>query len=82
MENEREEMQVVFIDFGQAVDVRHTLSESLLKRDLKRVQTFFTRQGVKTMSDEESLAYVVEGVRNLPVSKSWASADASNLLQL
>jgi serine/threonine-protein kinase RIO1 len=54
-----QEMQAVLIDFGQAVDVRHPESEALLERDIDRVQSFFRRQGIVTMSSPESFDFIV-----------------------
>jgi serine/threonine-protein kinase RIO1 len=54
----RDELQAVLIDFGQAVDTAHPSADSLLQRDLDRVLSFFTKQGVFTVSTEEALAFV------------------------
>lgn len=53
------DLQVVLIDFGQAVDVRHPEAQSFLERDIARVRSFFTKHGVETLSLQESLLFVV-----------------------
>jgi len=53
------EMQAVLIDFGQAVDTRHPDAEELLRRDLDRVQSFFSKQGAATMPTEEAYYFCV-----------------------
>ena len=60
VENEKEEVQAVLIDFGQAVDPRHPEANNLLKRDLNRVILFFKRQGIKTMDIEDAMAFVLD----------------------
>eukprot|EP00339_Tiarina_fusa_P027216 CAMPEP_0116999418 /NCGR_PEP_ID=MMETSP0472-20121206/2124_1 /TAXON_ID=693140 ORGANISM="Tiarina fusus, Strain LIS" /NCGR_SAMPLE_ID=MMETSP0472 /ASSEMBLY_ACC=CAM_ASM_000603 /LENGTH=320 /DNA_ID=CAMNT_0004698819 /DNA_START=97 /DNA_END=1059 /DNA_ORIENTATION=- len=54
------ELQAVFIDFGQAVDIRHPDATALLLRDLDRVRSFFVSKGVETLSVEESHELVTE----------------------
>lgn len=60
VENREEDLQAVLIDFGQAVDTRHPDAVILLQRDLDRIKSFFTKQGVETMGAEEALTFVVE----------------------
>ena len=58
--NNKEDLQTVLIDFGQSVEVRHPKAEELLRRDLQRVNEFFTKQGVtKTMGIEAAMAFVI-----------------------
>eukprot|EP00521_Asterionellopsis_glacialis_P009460 CAMPEP_0195287964 /NCGR_PEP_ID=MMETSP0707-20130614/4810_1 /TAXON_ID=33640 /ORGANISM="Asterionellopsis glacialis, Strain CCMP134" /LENGTH=793 /DNA_ID=CAMNT_0040347771 /DNA_START=98 /DNA_END=2479 /DNA_ORIENTATION=- len=52
-------VQIVMIDFGQAVDLRHPNALELLRRDLLRVKEFFDKMGVKTMSSEVAEDFVV-----------------------
>lgn len=54
-----EELHVVLIDFGQAVDRNHPSSMFYLERDLERVLSFFVRQGVDAMSKLEALAMIL-----------------------
>jgi len=54
-----EELQVVLIDFGQAVLKGHPSAVELLKRDLDNVLSFFSRKGVRTMSKDEALAILL-----------------------
>lgn len=51
-------LQIVLIDFGQAVDIRHPDSEDLLRRDLLRIKQFFDKMGITTISVEAAMAYV------------------------
>lgn len=55
-----ETLQVVIIDFGMAVDIKHPSSIDWLKRDLSTVRDFFQRQGIKTLSNEDAEQYVIE----------------------
>jgi len=54
------ELQAVLIDFGQAVDTRHPSALELLERDLDHVSSFFSRQGVQTISKDEVMASLLE----------------------
>lgn len=55
---ESNELQIVLIDFGQAVDIRHPSSDDLLRRDVVNVLSFFRRQGVATIGVDEALAEI------------------------
>lgn len=55
---------LVFIDVGQSVDVKHPNAIALLERDLKIISTFFRKKGVKGVS-EESLELREELVSSL-----------------
>ena len=59
--NDTGDLQIVLIDFGQSVEVRHPKAEEFLKRDLKRVYEFFVKQGLKKpiMNVDESFDFVV-----------------------
>jgi len=65
IENEKEEVQAVLIDFGQAVDPRHPEADTFLKRDLDRVLAFFQRQGIKTTSVEDAMTFVLKDDESL-----------------
>ena len=54
------EVRAVLIDFGQAVDVRDELADSLLERDIERVLAFFAKQGVNVITKDEALAFILE----------------------
>jgi serine/threonine-protein kinase RIO1 len=54
------DLQVVLIDFGQAVDTRHSESAVLLRRDLDRVLSFFANQGIDVPTLHEAIALVIE----------------------
>ena len=58
VEDKEMDLQVVLIDFGQAVEIRHPEAQSFLERDLARVRTFFDKQGTKTLTMQESLEFV------------------------
>lgn len=45
--------ELVLIDFGSAVDIRHPLAMKFLSRDINNVYAFFRKLGVKTGSPEE-----------------------------
>jgi len=62
VEDSDDELQAVLIDFGQAVDTRHPSAIELLERDLQRVLSFFSRQGVETMSKDEAFASLLDEV--------------------
>jgi serine/threonine-protein kinase RIO1 len=48
-----DELHIVFIDFGQAVDHKHPGALDLLNRDIERVNKFFATQGVEVIADNE-----------------------------
>jgi len=58
--DDSDELQVALIDFGQAVDTRHPAALELLERDLDHVLSFFSRQGVQTISKDEVMASLLE----------------------
>lgn len=60
IEGDSEELQAVLIDFGQSVDPRHPDAIELLSRDVDRVISFFSRQGVETIETIDALANIVE----------------------
>ncbi|MEM1508686.1 MAG: serine protein kinase RIO [Thermofilaceae archaeon] len=45
--------ELILIDFGSAVDIRHPLATKFLSRDINNIYTFFRKLGVKTGSPEE-----------------------------
>lgn len=55
-----ETLQVVMIDFGQAVDVGHPSAATWLRRDLSTVRDFFVKQGIKTLSNENAEEFVTD----------------------
>lgn len=56
----KEDLQAVIIDFGQSVTIKHPSAQSLLERDVERVLSFFTRQGVETMKKDDVMTLVME----------------------
>lgn len=81
VEDESQDLQAVIIDFAQAVDTRHPDSRSLLHRDLSRMRNFFSNQGVKTLSVEESLEFVVDDFDN-QVGAGAHADDGANMARL
>jgi RIO kinase 1 len=63
-EDSDNDLQAVLIDFGQAVEVRHPEAIDLLRRDLERVRSFFVKQGVTTLTLEDSLNFVTDETQN------------------
>ena len=55
---EDELLQVVMIDFGQAVEVGHPSAETWLRRDLSTVRAFFVKQRIKALSDDDAIEFV------------------------
>lgn len=54
-----EDLQVVLIDFGQAVDIKHPQGSYLLERDLSTVTQFFANQGITTLTATNAEEFVV-----------------------
>jgi RIO kinase 1 len=54
-----EDLQIVLIDFGQAVDTRHPDATILLQRDLERILTFFAKQGIDIPIIDEAMSLVI-----------------------
>lgn len=59
-EEDTDELQVVFIDFGQAVDYKHPGALELLDRDIDRVNKFFETQGVEVMSHQAMINMITK----------------------
>ena len=59
-EEAKDDLQIVLIDFGQAVELKHPDAMDLLKRDLSMVNAFFKKQDMKTLTEDESLNFVIE----------------------
>ena len=55
-----DELAIAFIDFGQAVDVKHPLSQELLRRDIEKITSFFKRCGSKTIKEETAYKFVTD----------------------
>lgn len=60
-----ESLQVVLIDFGQAVEVSHPSAMSWLRRDLSTVRDFFVKQGITTISNEEAEKFITDPVEEI-----------------
>lgn len=58
-ENSGEGLHIVLIDFGQAVDTRHPEATLLLERDINRILSFFTSQGMDVPTLDEAMLLVV-----------------------
>lgn len=59
-EEAKDDLQIVLIDFGQAVELKHPDAMDLLNRDLSMVNAFFKKQDMKTLTEDESLNFVIE----------------------
>lgn len=57
--DEDQSLRIVMIDFGQAVERGHPAAAELLKRDLQTVRDFFVKQGIQTLSVEDSEEFVL-----------------------
>jgi len=58
----KDDLQVVLIDFGQAVERNHRSALDLLKRDLSLVNAFFAKQDIVTLSADASFEFIVENM--------------------
>merc|ERR1712238_288106 len=65
MRESENSLQVVIIDFGQAVDCNHPSALKLLQRDVFMIQAFFKKQGIVTLKDDEAEQFIVRKVREL-----------------
>ncbi|KAL9191385.1 hypothetical protein ACHAXT_001091 [Thalassiosira profunda] len=72
-----EALQVVLIDFGQAVEVNHPSAATWLGRDLSTVRNFFVKQGIKTLSVEAAEKFVTEPFEE-PSDAEEGTADEGN----
>jgi len=63
-EEAKDSLQIVLIDFGQAVEIRHPSAGDLLRRDLTIVKSFFHNQGIKTLSLKDSEQFVLKDIEN------------------
>lgn len=63
--SEDEILQVVMIDFGQAVERGHPAAKELLQRDLSTVRDFFVRQGIKVLSNELAEEFVLAPIQEI-----------------
>mmetsp|Transcript_29628 Transcript_29628/g.62919 ORF Transcript_29628/g.62919 Transcript_29628/m.62919 type:complete len:949 (+) Transcript_29628:112-2958(+) len=63
--SEDESLQVVMIDFGQAVERGHPAAKELLQRDLSTMRDFFVRQGIKVLSNELAEDFVLAPIQDI-----------------
>eukprot|EP00979_Chaetoceros_neogracilis_P008128 scaffold1795_cov236-Chaetoceros_neogracile.AAC.7 len=56
----KNDLQVVLIDFGQAVERNHCSALDLLRRDLSLVNAFFAKQDIVTLTADASFEFIVE----------------------
>lgn len=54
-----DDLQIILIDFGQAVDTRHPEASNLLQRDVDRVLTFFAHQGIEIPTLDDTMAIIM-----------------------
>jgi len=59
-EEAKDVLQIVLIDFGQAVEIRHPSAHSLLLHDLEHVQIFFKKQGIMTVTLEDCEQFILK----------------------
>lgn len=59
-EDAKDNLQIVLIDFGQAVERKHPSAVELLKRDLSQINSFFSKQDIVTLNSDECYDFVVE----------------------
>mmetsp|Transcript_27925 Transcript_27925/g.41331 ORF Transcript_27925/g.41331 Transcript_27925/m.41331 type:complete len:764 (+) Transcript_27925:61-2352(+) len=55
----KDDLQVVLIDFGQAVHRTHPSADVFLHRDLNRVKFFFENQGIRVLSEEDATDFIL-----------------------
>eukprot|EP00562_Extubocellulus_spinifer_P032838 CAMPEP_0178729992 /NCGR_PEP_ID=MMETSP0699-20121125/29275_1 /TAXON_ID=265572 /ORGANISM="Extubocellulus spinifer, Strain CCMP396" /LENGTH=811 /DNA_ID=CAMNT_0020381975 /DNA_START=55 /DNA_END=2491 /DNA_ORIENTATION=+ len=53
-----DDLEIVLIDLGQAVERQHPSSEELLVRDLAMVREFFIKQGIHVLNEKDALDFV------------------------
>jgi len=53
-------LQIVLIDFGQAVERKHVSADEYLQRDLQMVNAFFSKKGMVTLNEKESLDFIIK----------------------
>jgi len=71
-------LQIVLIDFGQAVDVRHLNSTEFLRRDLLRIKEFFDKKGVVATMKMDVAEEFVTLVDEESTGNNEDEMDASN----
>ena len=55
----KEDVQIVLIDFGQAVERNHPSALDLLRRDISHVREFFVKKGIDVMSIHDTEKVIV-----------------------
>ena len=53
------DVQIVLIDFGQAIHTGHPSADMFLERDVHRLSSFFSSQGVNVLSPEKIKEYIM-----------------------
>mmetsp|Transcript_25765 Transcript_25765/g.36908 ORF Transcript_25765/g.36908 Transcript_25765/m.36908 type:complete len:422 (+) Transcript_25765:2-1267(+) len=56
---EEKELQIILIDFGQAVHLNHPSAGEYLDRDLSRVSSFFAGRGTNVLSAEDARTFTL-----------------------
>lgn len=59
-----EGLEIVLIDFGQAVEHQHPSAKSLLERDLSMVRRFFVKQSISVLSDTDAMKFILDPCQN------------------
>ena len=60
----KDALQIVLIDFGQAVEKRHPCAGDFLRRDLLMIKLFFDKQEIKTLSLDDAEKFVLKKIEN------------------
>lgn len=68
-------LNVVVIDFGQAVEREHPSARDLLKRDIQTVRAFFVKQGIQTLSVDDTEEFVLTGFSDEIETKSVSTEE-------
>ncbi len=55
--------KLVMFDMSQSVPTSHPLAQTLLNRDINNVNRFFSRQGVKVLTNEDVYKQVTKHVK-------------------
>lgn len=77
-EDAKKDLQVVLIDFGQAVERNHPSAINLLKRDLQILNAFFLKQEITILDQKESEDFVTREFKGGNSNSSEKEEDRLN----